>query len=255
MQRAIEIEEKVSLSLTTNFEEVCNEIIEKLSKLRDCPNRLESPVIYHLDVGAMYPNIILTNRLQPSAIVDDSDCAACDFNKTGAKCQRSMKWTWRAEYMPASKSEFQRIQQQLENEKFPPIHPGEPMRSFHQLSREEQAGIEKTRLQEYCRKAYKKIHVTREELRETVVCQRENSFYVDTVRDFRDRRYEFKNLHKVWKKKLAAAQESNDSLEVKRCSSMVILYESLQLAHKCILNSFYGYVMRRGARWYGFFFF
>ena len=32
--------------------------------LRDCPNRLENPIIYHLDVGAMYPNIILTNRLQ-----------------------------------------------------------------------------------------------------------------------------------------------------------------------------------------------
>ena len=29
-----------------------------------------------------------------------------------------------------------------------------------------------------------------------------------------------------------------------------MLYDSLQLAHKCILNSFYGYVMRRGARWY-----
>ena len=28
------------------------------------------------------------------------------------------------------------------------------------------------------------------------------------------------------------------------------MYDSLQLAHKCILNSFYGYVMRRGARWY-----
>ena len=26
---------------------------------------------------------------------------------------------------------------------------------------------------------------------------------------------------------------------------MVILYDSLQLAHKCILNSFYGYVMRK----------
>ena len=25
---------------------------------------------------------------------------------------------------------------------------------------------------------------------------------------------------------------------------------ALQLAHKCILNSFYGYVMRKGARWY-----
>jgi len=31
---------------------------------------------------------------------------------------------------------------------------------------------------------------------------------------------------------------------------MCTLYDSLQLAHKCILNSFYGYVMRRGARWF-----
>jgi DNA polymerase epsilon subunit 1 len=31
---------------------------------------------------------------------------------------------------------------------------------------------------------------------------------------------------------------------------MLILYDSLQLAHKCILNSFYGYVMRKGSRWY-----
>ena len=31
---------------------------------------------------------------------------------------------------------------------------------------------------------------------------------------------------------------------------MIVLYDSLQLAHKCILNSFYGYVMRKGARWY-----
>ena len=29
-----------------------------------------------------------------------------------------------------------------------------------------------------------------------------------------------------------------------------MLFESLQLAHKVILNSFYGYVMRRGARWF-----
>lgn len=31
-------------------------------------------MIYHLDVGAMYPNIILTNRLQPMAIVDQVKC-------------------------------------------------------------------------------------------------------------------------------------------------------------------------------------
>ena len=30
------------------------------------------------------------------------------------------------------------------------------------------------------------------------------------------------------------------------CKNKEVLYDSLQLAHKCILNSFYGYVMRRG---------
>ncbi len=249
MQRAIEVEENVRLDMCLNFDEVCNEIIEKLAKLRDCPNRLEQPVIYHLDVGAMYPNIILTNRLQPSAIVDESVCSACDFNKPGAKCQRKMKWIWRAEYMPATRNEFQRIQQQLENERFPGLNKGDKFRAFHELNAEEQAETEKKRLQEYCRKAYKKVHITREELRETTTCQRENSFYVDTVRAFRDRRYEYKNLQKLWKKKLGAAQESKDALEIRKCNSMIILYESLQLAHKCILNSFYGYVMRKGARW------
>jgi len=48
--------------------------------------------------GAMYPNIILTNRLQPSAMVDETTCAACDFNRPGATCQRSMSWMWRGEY-------------------------------------------------------------------------------------------------------------------------------------------------------------
>lgn len=36
--------------------------------LRDTPIRDECPLIYHLDVAAMYPNIILTNRLQVSCI-------------------------------------------------------------------------------------------------------------------------------------------------------------------------------------------
>ena len=43
---------------------MCEEIKGKLASLRDTPARLENPMIYHLDVGAMYPNIILTNRLQ-----------------------------------------------------------------------------------------------------------------------------------------------------------------------------------------------
>ncbi|XP_036454918.1 DNA polymerase epsilon catalytic subunit A [Colossoma macropomum] len=250
LRHAIEEEEKIPLEQVTNFNEVCDEIKRKLISLKEVPNRIECPLIYHLDVGAMYPNIILTNRLQPSAMVDEATCAACDFNKPGANCQRRMAWQWRGEIMPASRSEFHRIQQQLESEKFPPLFPNGNPRAFHELNREEQARHEKKRLGDYCRKAYKKVHLTRLEERVTTICQRENSFYVDTVRAFRDRRYEFKGLHKVWKKKLSAAQESGDAAEMKRCKNMEILYDSLQLAHKCILNSFYGYVMRKGARWY-----
>lgn len=50
---------------------------------------------------------------------------------------------------------------------------------------------------DYCHKAYKKVRMNRQEIRNTMICQRENSFYVDTVRAFRDRRYEFKGLLKV----------------------------------------------------------
>nr|XP_054300838.1 DNA polymerase epsilon catalytic subunit A isoform X2 [Pongo pygmaeus] len=250
LRHAIEEEEKVPVEQVSNFEEVCDEIKSKLASLKDIPSRIECPLIYHLDVGAMYPNIILTNRLQPSAMVDEATCAACDFNKPGANCQRKMAWQWRGEFMPASRSEYHRIQHQLESEKFPPLFPEGPARAFHELSREEQAKYEKRRLADYCRKAYKKIHITKVEERLTTICQRENSFYVDTVRAFRDRRYEFKGLHKVWKKKLSAAMEVGDAAEVKRCKNMEVLYDSLQLAHKCILNSFYGYVMRKGARWY-----
>ena len=37
---------------------------------------------------------------------------------------------------------------------------------------------------------------------------------------------------------------------MERSGNLVVYFDSLQLAHKCILNSFYGYVMRKGARWY-----
>ncbi len=54
------------------------------------------------------------------------------------------------------------------------------------------------------------------------------------------------SLSQVWKKKLEAAKQSGDPAEVKSCKNKEVLYDSLQLAHKCILNSFYGYVMRKG---------
>ncbi|KAG8329998.1 hypothetical protein J6590_073656 [Homalodisca vitripennis] len=250
LSHAIEEEEKIPLSSVTNFAEITADIKSKLADLRETPCRMENPIIYHLDVGAMYPNIILTNRLQPSAMVDETTCAACDFNRPGAACQRHMAWMWRGEFMPATRNEFERIKQQLETEKFPSLFPGGPARAFHQLGREEQAAVEKKRLSEYCRKAYKKTHVTRVEERTTTICQKENSFYVDTVRAFRDRRYEYKGLNKVAKKQVAEAIKKGDAGEIKSAKNREVLYDSLQLAHKCILNSFYGYVMRKGARWH-----
>lgn len=100
------------------------------------------------------------------------------------------------------------------------------------------------------RKAYKKTKVTRLETRQSTICQKENSFYVDTVRAFRDRRYEYKGMTKSAKAAVAKAVASGDASEIKAAQGREVLYDSLQLAHKCILNSFYGYVMRRGARWH-----
>jgi DNA polymerase epsilon subunit 1 len=79
---------------------------------------------------------------------------------------------------------------------------------------------------------------------------RENSFYVDTVRAFRDRRYDYKRLAKQWDKNYKDRLKTKDGAAIKEAESLMILYESMQLAHKIILNSFYGYVMRKGARWY-----
>lgn len=71
--------------------------------------------------------------------------------------------------------------------------------------REEQAIVTKKRLSEYCRIAYKRMHVTKLEERVQTICQRENNFYVNTVRSFRDRRYEYKGLAKSSKKEVADA--------------------------------------------------
>jgi DNA polymerase epsilon subunit 1 len=76
--------------------------------------RLEVPLIYHLDVAAMYPNIILTNRLQPSAIVTDTECAACDYNSLDKQCLRPMEWVWRGESYMINQSEYNLLRNQLE---------------------------------------------------------------------------------------------------------------------------------------------
>ncbi|KAI0330341.1 DUF1744-domain-containing protein [Cubamyces sp. BRFM 1775] len=244
-------ESKSSLEAVTNYDEVKGQIQAKLEEMRDNPQRTDHPLIYHLDVAAMYPNIMLSNRLQPDSIVDEATCAVCDFNRPGKTCDRRLTWAWRGEFFPARRDEFNMIKHALNQETFPPKKPNGPPRKFVDLSEAEQTALLHKRLGDYSRRVYKKIKDTKIENREAIVCQRENPFYVDTVRRFRDRRYEYKGLHKTWKKNLDTVVAEHRSIaEVDEAKKMIVLYDSLQLAHKCILNSFYGYVMRKGARWH-----
>lgn len=248
---SITVEEKKSMEDIANYEEVKEQIAAKLRDLRETPNRHENPLIYHLDVASMYPNIMTTNRLQPDSMVDESDCAACDFNRPGKTCDRRLPWSWRGEYLPAKRDEYNMIKHALENERFPGKWPNSPTRTFQELSEDERAGLVRKRLQLYSQKVYHKIRDQTTMNREAIICQRENPFYIDTVRDFRDRRYDYKGKAKVWKGKTEALKSSGaSSSEVDGAKKMIVLFDSLQLAHKVILNSFYGYVMRKGSRWY-----
>jgi hypothetical protein len=47
-------------------------------------------------------------------------------------------------------------------------------------------------------------------------------------------------LLKVWKKKLETAHKIQDAASIDEAGKMTVIYDSLQTAHKCILNSFYG---------------
>ncbi|PKY08275.1 putative DNA polymerase epsilon, catalytic subunit A/POL2 [Aspergillus campestris IBT 28561] len=248
---SIEVEEKKSMDDIANYDEVRAQIAKQLVDLRERPQRDEVPFIYHLDVASMYPNIMITNRLQPDSMIDESNCAACDFNRPGKSCDRRMPWAWRGEFLPAKRDEYNMIRHAVANERFPGKTKLSPMRYFADMSTEEQATIVKKRLQDYSKKIYHKIHDSKTMVREAIICQRENPFYVDTVRNFRDRRYDFKGKQKVWKNKTDSLKAAGGSAaEIDEAKKMIILFDSLQLAHKVILNSFYGYVMRKGSRWY-----
>ncbi|KAF1744092.1 hypothetical protein MXB_2344 [Myxobolus squamalis] len=239
-------ERHVDLSDVTNFNEICNNIHSILENFKDNSFRHEKPVIYHLDVGAMYPNIMLTNKLQPPSIVDESVCASCDFNIPNKNCQRRMDWVWRGDYFPVTFNEYLHIKQQLQVESLPSNSGKGDNKPFSILDVEEQDEIIRKRISEYSYKVYGKRHVVQEVSKNSLVCQLENSFFIDSVRKFRDRRYKLKGLLKSWKERLTDATEKGSLESIKECKDMYVLYDSLQLAHKCILNSFYGYAMRRG---------
>ena len=196
---ALEVEGGLDRADITNYDEVRAEIVSSLEKLRDAPIRRENPKVYHLDVAAMYPNIILTNRLQPQAMVNDAVCASCDFNPPKNNCKRKMQWLWkcvpspvsvvvvpvlcmrllccgplalhrRGDYYPSSRSEYEGLKAQLEYEKF------DGGVAFHDLPPERQEALAKQRIKAYCQKVYKRVKDSSTIEKQAIVCQRENPF-------------------------------------------------------------------------------
>ncbi|KAH0573608.1 DNA polymerase epsilon, catalytic subunit [Spironucleus salmonicida] len=238
-----------------NYSEITTQVTKILLEIKDkCKKPYqEKPLIYHLDVSAMYPNIILTNRLQPHSIVTDKNCGTCDYNFPENDCKRFMSWIWRGIYYPCTIQEFNMIRNQVV-ENYP---------RFEQMPKEEKEQVLSDALDIYCQKVYKTRSKTIETLKQSCNCQRENPFFVDTVRAFRDLRYVYKGRQKEHTISMTnydnQVKNGNFSSESERQQliqrsqeqkQLVVLNESLQLAHKAILNSFYGYAMRAGSRWY-----
>ena len=247
----VEVENNASMDDVTNYEEIKEDITIKLNDMRNNIDRDELPMIYHVDVASMYPNIMTTNRLQPDSIKTERDCASCDFNRPGKTCDRKLKWAWRGNFFPSKMDEYNMVKRALQNETFRNKNKFSKKKylTFDELSYTDQVEHIKKRLTDYSKKVYHKTKVTEIVEREAIVCQRENPFYANTVRSFRDRRYEFKGLAKTWKQKMSNIDKSEPHAK-EEAKKMIVLYDSLQLAHKVILNSFYGYVMRKGSRWY-----
>lgn len=229
----VEVESNMNFNEVLNLKEISSNIEDQLLMLlesvNNSPNQTieRTPLIYHVDVASMYPNIILTNRLQPTAIVDEKKCSHCLFNDPINRCQRNLGWEWRGSYYPLSTNELISIKASTSNE-------------TQYISA----------IKQFSQKHYKCNTKTVTLYKENTVCMRENSFYVDTIRSFRDLRYSYKELAKNFYKKADIARNEGNHEKANEGNTLGVLYDSLQLAHKIILNSFYGYVMKKGARWY-----
>lgn len=162
MDFALEVENSgINKNDVENYDEIKHKIVSQLEALRQrCPSVESEPLIYHVDVAAMYPNIILSNRLQPVAIVDDSICAGCLFNKEENDCKRKMEWQWKGDVFPLNKGEYEQVKARLQQEEEVLeegkqgilVEPNKKELTFQDKLR--------ARVKKYCSTSYKKSHQT-----------------------------------------------------------------------------------------------
>lgn len=121
-----------------------------------------------------------------------------------------MDWKWCVDYLPNNKGEYNHVKGLLERETFEMTDEKTGDKRavpFYKLAPSVQSQKLRTRLKgtvklqrfslvDFCKKTYKKSHIVETIQKKDTVCMRENPFYVDTVKNFRDRRVELKNLWK-----------------------------------------------------------
>lgn len=260
-------------SQIVNLNQIKEDVCKKLNFFIANPNINICPLIYHLDVAAMYPNIILSHRLQPNAIITPDHCFNCSFYKQRHICQKKMVWKRKLEIAPIDYGHVLSLKQDLKTRLFLPQKTffqkknnlesdssdenndeasSNKKKSWNELSEKQRHDELMKAIKEYSQRVFKKTKVAKETDTSSLVCQRENPFYVDTVRTFRDRRYVYKRGLKECEheKRELLKQKKIDYMKIQELDDKILLNDSLQLAHKCILNSFYGYVKRRSSRWY-----
>jgi hypothetical protein len=45
--------------------------------------------------------------------VQQATCAACDFNTAESNCKRPLKWAWRGDMTPATRSDYEGVKMQV----------------------------------------------------------------------------------------------------------------------------------------------
>lgn len=135
------------------------------------------PVIIHVDVASMYPNIIITYNLQPYAIATEEECARCPYRpKEGEPpCWVDMDWNAVYSVMDITEKEKELAEREI----------AKRLETEEELDEEEIMKIYKKYSSKSRSSTYKFPMRTR-------FCQKSFKFFVNTVQSFRDQRYVYK---------------------------------------------------------------
>ena len=79
------MKESLSPASFIDYEKNLKDMQDKLQQLQQHTVLHAKPLLLHLDVAAMYPNIILSQRLQPTAVKTPQQCAECPWKDRGNK--------------------------------------------------------------------------------------------------------------------------------------------------------------------------